>query len=245
MTDPVFSRLLILALSFALAITCLFSAFPHLDLVISGVFTDGHGHFLMVAHPALQMLNDVLRFAQNGFFAGCILILALRLLRLTPPFDPGPWCLLAFSYAVGPGLIVNGILKAWMGRARPLTITEFGGDKLFTPMLQISDQCSKNCSFSSGEVALNSTFAFAILVLIWPRLGPRMKPVAVLFGAGWIGLSMALRIGLGRHFMSDALFSIAVSALVVLAAYRLFILPRTARRTAVPSSPIPSAHLHR
>lgn len=41
---------------------------------------------------------------------------------------------------------------------------------------------------------------------------------------------MALRIGLGRHFLSDALASVVISALVALAAYRLLEVDRTRRQ---------------
>jgi len=54
---------------------------------------------------------------------------------------------------VGPGLIVNVVFKDHFGRARPAQIVEFGGTKQFTPALVPTDQCHKNCSFSSGHAA--------------------------------------------------------------------------------------------
>ncbi len=130
------------------------------------------------------------------------------------------WFLIAV-YAVGPGLIVNGILKSWVGRARPITVTEFGGDRIFTPMLQISDQCVRNCSFSSGEVATTSTFVFALLALSWGHLPPGARRFSVSAGAALICLSITLRIGLGRHFLSDALTSVSISAIVTLTCWSL------------------------
>ena len=44
-----------------------------------------------------------------------------------------------------------------MGPARPKHIVAFGGSKLFTPALQPTDQCKRNCSFVSGEAC--SVFA--------------------------------------------------------------------------------------
>ena len=48
---------------------------------------------------------------------------------------------------VGSGLIANFFFKDNWGRARPVHIEEFGGEKLYTPPFVISDQCLKNCSW--------------------------------------------------------------------------------------------------
>ncbi|MDT1063378.1 phosphatase PAP2 family protein [Paracoccus sp. CPCC 101403] len=231
MNDPLFSRLHVIALTSALAVACIFAAFPGLDLAISGLFTNGQGRFALAGSSLAIAVNDVLRIGLNAFFiAICVLVLIGRGLRLTARSGADNWRFLAGVFLMGPGLIVNGLLKSWVGRARPVQITEFGGEKLFTPMLQISDQCALNCSFSSGEVAMVSTFVFAMLVLAWPHLGRRGKPVAAVSGVLLICLSVLLRVGLGRHFMSDALSSVAISALVVLAAYRVFDLAQARMR---------------
>jgi lipid A 4'-phosphatase len=114
---------------------------------------------------------------------------------------------------VGPGLLVNVVLKEHWGRARPSQVTEFGGARTFTPALTISDQCPRNCSFVSGEVSLGFwwlCFAFAA------RPGRRRYLVA---GALAMGTLMGvLRVGAGGHFLSDAIFAalltIAVCALL-------------------------------
>ena len=56
------------------------------------------------------------------------------------------------SIVLGPGIIVNGIFKSLWGRARPSQIVEFGGDKIYTPPLVITDQCDWNCSFRNNFV---------------------------------------------------------------------------------------------
>ena len=61
-------------------------------------------------------------------------------------------------FAIGPGLLVNGALKNWIGRARPKNIAEFGGERLFSPAYVPADQCLQNCAFVSGDVAFIAAF---------------------------------------------------------------------------------------
>ncbi|MFT3689142.1 phosphatase PAP2 family protein [Paenirhodobacter sp.] len=222
MNDPLFTRLHILTLTATLAVICVFVTFPGLDLTITRLFYAGAGQFLLDGNALAIGLNDTLRIGLTvGFVAVFLTLLLWRFLRITPASGIGNWSFAAVNFLLGPGLIVNGILKARVGRARPAHLAEFGGDKHFTPMLEISDQCARNCSFSSGEVAQTATFVFVALALLWPHLSPRKRWIGGIAGAALTGLSMVLRIGLGRHFMSDALTSVALSALVALATYRL------------------------
>ena len=57
------------------------------------------------------------------------------------------------TFALGPWLLVNGVLKEFWGRARPRALLEFGGRSTFSPAWWISDRCNRNCSFASGEAA--------------------------------------------------------------------------------------------
>ncbi|GHC27630.1 membrane-associated PAP2 superfamily phosphatase [Gemmobacter caeni] len=223
MTDPTLARLHHAALIATLVVLCLFSAEPALDIALSSRFLDPQGVFALRGNPAITTLNDSLRWGLTAF---ALLAVALPVLARTLGFTPrsglAGWHFLATVFVIGPGLIVNGILKAYAGRARPADIIEFGGTRQFTPVLQISDQCSQNCSFSSGEVAMTATFAFALLALTWPHLPKPRRWLAVAAAAALIGASLLLRVGMGRHFTSDALASVAISAFVVMGGYRLF-----------------------
>ncbi len=100
--------------------------------------------------------------------------------------------------AIGPGLVVNEVYKKSSGRARPATVTEFGGERLFTPAFEPADQCRSNCSFVSGHAAMGYFF----LAFAWV-LGDRRW---LYWGAG-IGLLVGLgRVLQGAHFLSDVLF---------------------------------------
>jgi len=103
---------------------------------------------------------------------------------------------------IGPGILVSTVFKEQVGRARPYTIQELGGDKRFTPPFVISDQCDHNCSFVSGHAA----FGFYALTFAFLFKGERRKKYFK------YGLCYGIPVGLGRiiqgrHFFSDTLFA--------------------------------------
>lgn len=118
------------------------------------------------------------------------------------------------------------MLKATIGRARPFSVTEFGGQQLFTPPFQYSAQCYSNCSFSSGETALIASFFLPLCVLVWPRLQRRGRLVMGSIAAGMVVLMSGLRIAAGGHFLSDVVMSILFSALTTLFLYRALVIGR-------------------
>lgn len=105
------------------------------------------------------------------------------------------------AYLIGPILIVNGWLKAFSGRPRPVDVSIFGGDLSFIAVGDFGGTCAANCSFVSGEAA-----AAGWLLCLLPLL-PRGK-FRYLIAALMIDISIAapfLRVAMGAHFLSDAL----------------------------------------
>lgn len=195
-------RIVLLAI-FILAVT-VFSLWPQLDLRISALFyTPGEGF-------ALDRLAPVQAVYWGVWYGSRIAILSVLLLWLASFAIRGGWLqsrrrwfgFLALAIALGPGLIADTGLKNHWGRARPQHISEFGGDKTFTPALLPSNQCERNCSFVSGH----ATGAFALMVFGWlasPRRRARWMLAAALAGGvvGWV------RIIQGGHFASDVVFA--------------------------------------
>ena len=100
------------------------------------------------------------------------------------------------------GIVVNLFFKNIWGRARPGDILQLGGKENFTPWFQISDACSSNCSFVSGDAAVGFSlialyFLTKRIVFFWSSL---------FFGFG-IGL---VRIMEGGHFISDVVMAAMV-----------------------------------
>jgi lipid A 4'-phosphatase len=122
------------------------------------------------------------------------------------------------TFSLGPGLIVNGVLKEFIGRARPKNIMGFGGEKIFSPAYFPSDQCAYNCSFVSGDVA----FAFATIA--FPLLLSGAKKKAGIIISIVFGMSIAFyRLGTGAHFLSDTVLAGLLSVITALFCYIIII----------------------
>ncbi|NJM83806.1 MAG: phosphatase PAP2 family protein [Tabrizicola sp.] len=122
--------------------------------------------------------------------------------------------------ALASGGLVNLLLKSHIGRARPSTLADFGGTAQFSPPWQVVNECTRNCSFASGEVALAASLAIPVVVMLWPHLTRnRGRPLAVLLAVAYVAMTSILRIGLGRHFLSDTVFAVLFAAGAALVFY--------------------------
>lgn len=187
--------------------------FPQMDVTASAWFYDEAGRFFPFrVHPLGEFARKVvpvLLFIAAGLTA---LLGAASWVRRRPllGITHRHALLVVLSLALGPGLVVNVLLKDNWGRARPSTIERFAQAHQtplrHTPPLVRSDQCADNCSFPSGHAALGFwTVSFALLV------PPRRRRAAVAAALAF-GLLMGLaRIAQGGHFLSD----VAASGLIV------------------------------
>ena len=185
----------------------LFMVFPGIDLAVSGFFFqdsfhlsrewwtqfmhESMGYFLglcMAAVVALYVCNKLLKQNLCGVDGKRVVYLFLVLM-------------------VGAGAIVNVMLKDNVGRARPRDIAEFGGSKLYTPPFVASNECDKNCSFSSGEAA-GGFFTLALALALSRRRVAFVSAVA--FGA----FVSFCRVASGAHFFSDTVVSFFVKLIV-------------------------------
>ena len=96
-------------------------------------------------------------------------------------------------------IVVNLLLKSLWGRARPNDILQLGGKDSFTPWYNLSDACSSNCSFVSGD----SSVGFSLIILYFVTKNKNFFWGALLSGS-FLGI---VRILEGGHFFSDVLIS--------------------------------------
>jgi len=179
----------------------LFYFVPGVDLFVSRLFYGSPGGFALATWPPLHALEGSIRW-----ITWLILMVAalgavwLRLFgRPLWRFDRNALIFLVAALAIGPGIVVNTVLKDHWGRARPNQIEAFGGTKQFTPAPLPADQCTRNCSFVSGHAALGfSLIGFAFLMPVG-RWRDRAMIAALSFGA-LVGFA---RIASGHHFLSD------------------------------------------
>nr|WP_257099030.1 phosphatase PAP2 family protein [Pseudovibrio flavus] len=130
---------------------------------------------------------------------------------------------------MGPGIVVNAILKNNWGRPRPKHIEEFGGVDPFIGIWNPTDICPTNCSFVSGEASM-AIWLFAVVFLL-PRF---WKWPAAIFIAILCLVFSANRVAFGGHFLSDTLLSWGITMLVILTTY--FLLYRWTPKWAQPEA---------
>lgn len=208
----------------AIGCAVLVSAFPQLDLWASSLFFDE-------SSAVWTPRSNLMQFARSGVPPLIIgmLLFVLVLWVAGRVLNQCFWSVtgrkaayLLTTLLIGPGLIVESILKVFHGRARPRDVVPFGGDDPFTSALWLSDACVRNCSFVSGHAALAFwVTAFAFLLPV----GQRAPLIAAGVGLGVImGLA---RMAEGAHFLSDIVFAgIIVVAINVLVS-RLMLVPST------------------
>lgn len=188
----------------ATAIAAIFLIFPQIDIWATGFFyNSSEGFFLDNRWPLLNYIHKSVRFITTGIALLWIGLLIFNVVAKKEFFGLGRRKLayLIVALALGPGLVVNVIFKDQWGRARPHHVTEFGGNRIFTPPFIISDQCDKNCSFVSGDPSVG--FYFFALAFAMPNRKKLFQGTALGLG----GLFGAVRIMQGGHFLSDVIFS--------------------------------------
>ncbi len=201
----------VLALSLAL-----FLLAPGIDTAVSWVFYNPQSGFTLASWPPLVLLEGSIRWIAWGIVL-VVAIGALWLWLTGKPlwrFDRKALIFIVAATVLGPGIVVNTVLKDHWGRARPSQIEAFGGAKQFTPAPLPADQCARNCAFVSGHAALGfSLVSFAFLLPA--GRARRNAAIAALGFGGLVGLG---RIAAGAHFLSDVvdagLIVVAVSWLL-------------------------------
>jgi lipid A 4'-phosphatase len=184
----------------------LFASVPGIDLAVSHWFYVGTsaGGFVMQDWPLAQWVRGVLWDVPVWFAWACLGMILITLWRGREAASAARFWRRGLLYLVlGPGVLVNLILKANWGRARPVQVSEFGGQAAFSPPFEIVEECAKNCSFVSGEASMMAAFG----VLLWIMLAGRVARVwAIGVPVAMFAVCAGLRVAMGGHFLSDVLF---------------------------------------
>jgi len=105
---------------------------------------------------------------------------------------------------LGPGLIVNGVLKEHVGRPRPREVINYGGTEHFVPVLK-HGTAGKGKSFPCGHCSM----AFMLITPFFVFRKKYKLLSLLILGIGLIySLLMSLaRMAQGGHFASDAIWA--------------------------------------
>jgi lipid A 4'-phosphatase len=200
-----------------LACLAMFAVAPELDLIVAGQLFET-GHFIGRG-PAGEWARRLFYDAPYALLAVMLLASAARRLKPTRRAPDGRALIFVVAaLALGPGLLVNGLLKEVSHRPRPEQTTQFGGPWRFRPYQTFDGDCLRNCSFVSGEVA-TSAWTLAPALLAPPPFRPYAIGAALLFTAA----TALLRMAFGGHYLSDALLAALFTFLIVLTLYRWYV----------------------
>jgi lipid A 4'-phosphatase len=174
-----------------------------LDIYISGLFYKGGENFILQGFDFLSILI-------RSFFLKILVIylvilpplsmlLPIKIIFFNFKFKFKEIIFIFFTISFNLVLMVNILLKDMWGRARPNDILELGGENVFTPWYNFSQECFKNCSFVSGDAAVG----FSIIIFYFITKKKIFFWLALFLG----GILSITRILEGGHFFSDVWFA--------------------------------------
>jgi membrane-associated PAP2 superfamily phosphatase len=189
-------------------------AVPDIDLAASAAFHDPVEGFVGRKAWFAEAIRTVARLIEALALSAFLGPLAVKLVWPESRLLVRPRAALfaAATLLLGPGLLVNAILKDHWGRARPHTVEAFGGEAAFTRAWEMSDACERNCSFVGGEAA-SAVWLVAVALLAPAPWRGRLIALALAVTAA---VSLA-RLAAGGHFLSDILIGACLTLLVIAA----------------------------
>ncbi len=193
-----------IGLTLALGLAWIFTVWPQIDLRVSGLFHDAAGGFIGDRFFFSRWIYRGIPLTGIFYAAAGLVVIVVSLWRRHPL--GGRWsrrlAALAWVSLLGSGLLVNGGLKEYWGRARPVQVSQFGGTQRFSPALTPADQCHHNCSFVSGH----ATSGYILMAVgLMGSVATRRRWLWI--GLAWGAVVSLVRIAEGGHFLSDTLFA--------------------------------------
>src|SRR3972149_9317319 len=162
---------LLIALAIATVTGLTFGLYPELDLRVARVFYEyldaNNNAFAWRLSPPLMLARDIGLWVPTVLIVPFLIALTIKLIwpRRKLLVSGRAILFLTATLALGPGLLVNVLLKDHWGRRRPIDVAQFGGAEHFVPWWDPRGDCPKNCAFVSGDVSgAFWTMAPAVLV---------------------------------------------------------------------------------
>jgi membrane-associated PAP2 superfamily phosphatase len=170
-----------------------------------------------------------------AIFAAGLLVAAVR--GKAPAHYKRPCLAVLLTVLLGPGLLVNGILKNYWGRPRPAETTLFGGTREFQEVWRRGVP-GRGKSFPSGHASM--AFAIASASAFYPY-HPALALAALGTGIAYGTVMGVARTAQGGHFPTDDLWSgVLVLMIVALLYYPVLRIPEHAAAEAAGARPPPS-----
>ena len=207
-----------LALIVFLVLAVFFSIGPSIDIFISSLFYYGKSQFVLQNTYDLTIIFRKIILPLILIYVLFIPVLSkflpLKQIYFDYEFRLKDIGFLWASVLINLLIIINLFFKNFWGRARPGDILQLGGKEYFTPWYQISDACSTNCSFVSGDASVG--FSLVAIYFITKK--------EIFF---WLSLCFGFSLGLirimeGGHFFSDIIMAQLILYLVYYLQFKYF-----------------------
>lgn len=203
-----------------------FALWPDIDIRVSALFHDPAGEVPFPGSRLLNLLRLVIWRMSEVMAIGALVMLAVGWMRRRAVLGiPARiWGLVVTLYTLGPGLMVDVMVKPMWARARPVDVAHFGGPGRFTPPHEIGGECLRNCSFVSGEVSGATALCVSLLLVLHclrPHMTARVHRLTVAAALALPVLIALQRVASGRHFLSDAIFAVLFTLMVAAVLTRL------------------------
>jgi membrane-associated PAP2 superfamily phosphatase len=207
------SRIIAIVLAVAAATGLLFAIFPELDLAISARYFDPSlPGFPLRSSAWVQNARDFAELILIALVAPAVIVLLVKFFipRRSMPISGRAALFLIVTLVLGPGLLVNSVLKEHWSRPRPVAVTQFNGTQQFVPWWNPTGDCRRNCSFVSGEGS-SAFWTIAPAVLAPPSWRAATVTAAIAYGIVMSGLRLAV----GAHFFTDLVFAAVFTFLII------------------------------
>ncbi len=212
--------------------TLAFRAWP-MDLAFQSSFFDSEGGWVSGKSEPWRFLYHYGTIPALAVAVGALVLLAagFRSPRLARHRKAAVFLILVML--LGPGLLVNGILKEGWGRPRPREVVDFGGRERFEEVLE-HDPASGGKSFPCGHATMG--FYFCAFLYLFHREKRKLGWLLAAFGVVLGVLLGIARMAQGGHFASDVLWSWGCVTVVAAGLSYLLGLHRSIQYTPNPNS---------
>jgi membrane-associated PAP2 superfamily phosphatase len=195
------------------------------DLDLAGLFyREGAPHegWAFSRHFPWGLLYDYGEWPAIILAIGCLVLLVIVRLGKAPRRYARPCLVVILTVIVGPGLIVNGLLKSTCGRPRPVDVREFDGRWDYRrPWERGVPVMGKSFPCGHGSMAYSIASASAF----YPY-HPAVAVGALVGGIAFGTITGVARMAQGGHFATDVLWSgIIVFILIAVFYYLVFRIP--------------------
>ena len=208
-----------------------FTLVPGVDLDAAFLFYTGKNTFVGQT-PLGEAVRRAIYWVPTLIVVGYLCLYIVRRVRPRSRFwapSGREFAVILLSFALGPGLLVNTVLKNHSHRPRPTQTLNFGGDDAFRPFYTFDGACDRNCSFVSGEGAA-AFWTLAPALMTPPVIQPVAVAAALAFGIG----TGVLRMAFGGHYLSDTVFAALLTWTVTWIIWRIILGTRPSRADHLP-----------